>query len=129
MVEIVFRLMPDFVIQPFHINSDRAVSKEASEMFTHEHSPSYEGTYTSGSLMKMACWIYLKSLLHLPALVRDWWTELDPQNSGLVERLTSTLVSKHVIGIEMKSVLERKESCTTVEVRILILLIFIFNDH
>ncbi|XP_065352907.1 E3 ubiquitin-protein ligase listerin isoform X2 [Cloeon dipterum] len=118
MLEIVFRLMPDYVIQPFHGNADRVVSKEASEMFTHEHSPSYEGKYTSGSIMKMACWIYLKSLLHLPALVRDWWTDLDPQMSGLVERLTASLVSKHVIGIEMKSVLERKESCTELEIKV-----------
>ncbi|KAF4521588.1 hypothetical protein B566_EDAN001308 [Ephemera danica] len=104
MLDIVFKLMPDYIVHPFESKANTTPSKRCLDMFVQDYSPSFSGYHTAKGIQQAACWVYKKSLLHLPALVRTWWNDCDVRASGVVERLTSALVSPLVCASEMKAV-------------------------
>lgn len=50
----------------------------------------------------MCCKVYCSALQRLPALVRQWWSELEPRVASLVEQVTSVHCAPLLCAQEMK---------------------------
>jgi hypothetical protein len=74
------------------------------------------GYNTASGIQQAACWVYRRSLLHLPALVRTWWNDSDVRVAGMVERLTAALVSPIVCASEMKAVQDHEKNFSNMAV-------------
>ncbi|XP_033608921.1 E3 ubiquitin-protein ligase listerin-like, partial [Cryptotermes secundus] len=99
LLQNVFRLMPVQVLQG---TDPKYKVHKASEMFTSPPSLAFSQAYSSEMLEYMSCWVYCSALQRLPALVRQWWSELEPKVASLVEQVISVHCAPLLCAQEMK---------------------------
>lgn len=91
--------MPEQVLQT---KDPRFKLQKTSEMFSSAPPLVFSQTYSSEMLEHMSCWVYCNALLRLPALVRQWWGDLEPKVATLVEQVTSVHCAPLVCAEEIK---------------------------
>lgn len=99
LLQNVFRLMPEQVLQG---TDPKYKVHKTSEMFASAPSLAFSQAYSSEMLEHMSCWVYCTALQRLPALVRQWWSELEPRVASLVEQVTSVHCAPLLCAQEMK---------------------------
>lgn len=100
----VFRLMPSEVLHCSDVKR-----KSMVDLFS--ISPSFLMTVeaTSEYLEHCVCWVYGRALLHIPALVRQWWTDSDPRVAHTVDQVTTCFVSQQLCVLELQDVMKKEK--------------------
>ncbi|XP_063237912.1 E3 ubiquitin-protein ligase listerin [Bacillus rossius redtenbacheri] len=111
LLQILFRLMPEDVV---HLKKSKNMEFLQSALSSGGIEP-LGSSLTSECLQDWVCWVYLRALQRLPAVVRQWWSGLDPRASSLVEQVTAQYFSPTLCGLEMES-LQSKNGNMTVHV-------------
>lgn len=62
----------------------------------------------SERLAHLGCWVFARSLRRLPAAIRQWWNEANHRDYALVDHVTATYISPHIVAAELRS-LQRHE--------------------
>lgn len=101
LLENLFRLMPEEVL---YTTDPKFKLQKTSEMFSSPPSLEYSKAYSSEMLEHLSCWVYCNTLRRLPALVREWWSDMDSRVASLVDHVTSTHCSPVLCAEEMKSI-------------------------
>lgn len=71
------------------------------------------------STERYACYVYLLALKHLPAVVRKWWTNSQPRQKLLVDKITIAFVSNQLITEELGALLEKKDKLDSTQLNVL----------
>lgn len=58
---------------------------------------------------RYACYLYTLALKYLPAVVRRWWTNSQPRQKSLVDKITTAFVSTQLCNDELRALLDKKE--------------------
>lgn len=58
------------------------------------------------------CWTYYNALHRLPALIRQWWTEIEYKDARVVEDITTRYASAMLCEEELKSIKEANKTPT-----------------
>lgn len=56
----------------------------------------------------MVCWVYSLAVFQLPALVRQWWSNVDTRTSQVVDHVTSTYVSPQLCSQELADIAQNE---------------------
>lgn len=63
---------------------------------------------TSETLEHLVCWVYSLAVFQLPALVRQWWSNVDTRTSQVVDHVTSTYVSPQLCNQELAGIAQNE---------------------
>lgn len=56
----------------------------------------------------MVCWVYSLAVFQLPALVRQWWSNVDTRTSQVVDHVTSAYVSPQLCSQELADIAQHE---------------------
>ncbi|KAF5294612.1 hypothetical protein FQR65_LT10718 [Abscondita terminalis] len=97
LLDNIYKLMP---VEALHCSA----GESQDLIFTTQFSTSLNDSCTSARIEGMACRMYYLTLLQLPALVRQWWSEKEPRVSQIVEKVTAAYVSPRLCYKELEDI-------------------------
>ncbi|XP_046392892.1 E3 ubiquitin-protein ligase listerin [Ischnura elegans] len=119
LLDNVFRLLPDQLLQGCSIQVNSPSSKMLSRLFESKLSAqSYHGAVTTENLERLVCWVWVDTFRYLPALVRHWWNYLEARSNSLVERLTAVYLSPLLCAEEMRAVQAEEKTFANMMVKV-----------
>ncbi|CAH0381774.1 unnamed protein product [Bemisia tabaci] len=94
--------------------------KQILKSFTDKQTLVTDEQWDSKKLSNLVCWTYYNALHRLPALIRQWWTEIEYKDARVVEDITTRYASAMLCEEELKSIKEANKTPTenfTIKVR------------
>lgn len=101
LLSTIFRLMPIEVLK----------NQESKATGTVYFTPLSWSTIASDLISpeRYACFVYTLSLKFLPAIVRKWWTDTQPRQKNLVDKITTAFVSTQLCTEELRALVDKWE--------------------
>ncbi|KAK4881955.1 hypothetical protein RN001_005274 [Aquatica leii] len=113
LLDNIYKLLPDDIL-----HCSVGDTKQLSELFSTKFSTSLDDACASAHIEHMACWIYFLTLLQLPALVRQWWSEKELRISQIVEKVTAIFVSPQLCNRELADITKNETKFKNMVVKV-----------
>lgn len=114
LLQNLFCLMPAEVLKV----SDIKPKPPKAFMFNSEPSLQFSEPCDGQYLQHLACWVYFSTLRRLPAMVRQWWGEVEPRVANMVDKVTSCYVSPLLCIQEMQAVQQQDVKYNNMQVKV-----------
>ncbi|KAJ8985103.1 hypothetical protein NQ317_019789 [Molorchus minor] len=111
----LFRLMPSKVL---HFNESGRQSKRFKKYFMSKPDMDIKDSYNSDKIEYIVCWLYALVLSQLPALVRQWWTNLDTKVAQVVDKITSAYISPYLTLQELNDVMKHHSKFKNMSIKV-----------